>query len=96
MANEQKSLDALRANKQDFQEKFDHAKGYIVAEVSGLEMGIIGGGLGLGVLREKENNYVTYINVDAAIGNVYFNDIALLYQTNSPASSRFRRCMANR
>lgn len=51
------------ANDPEIQKSLDSAVGYAVASVSATKIPVLGGGYGLALLHDNENNTRTYINI---------------------------------
>ncbi len=88
------ALAALVSQDPEFQKAIDDSVGYFAAGVSATKAPIVGGGYGIGVLFDKENNSRTYLNitrfdVGAGLGAGRFR--ALILFENREIMGRFSR-----
>ena len=87
------TIEQLVAEDASIQASLDKASGYAVASLSATKIPIVGGGYGLALLYDQENNTRTYINVTrldlgAGIGAGKFR-VVLIFE-NREALERFR------
>jgi hypothetical protein len=86
-------IEQMVAKDPAIQEKLDQATGYAVASISATKIPILGGGYGLALLHDVENNTRTYINVTrfdvgAGVGTGRFRVLVIF--ENRDTLERFR------
>jgi hypothetical protein len=88
------TLEALTTTDPKFQKEIDTSVGYFASRVSATKIPVVGGGYGIGVLFDKEQNSRTYMNitrfdVGAGLGAGRFR-VLILFE-NRETLERFRR-----
>ena len=87
------TIEQMVANDPEIQKSLDSAVGYAVASISATKVIVLGGGYGLALLHDMENNTRTYINISrfdlgAGIGTGRFRVLVIF--ENREVMERFR------